>query len=604
MRTRHTRVRFIHFITFWMRRNGTSSSSMSGTMMGHRPSSSSSASGSQSQSHQSSVYKNNGTLSSRQQPHHAQIGGVRHAHRVNRARALTLAIGAPMLVFASLAMFSPAARASRAIGGIRADANANARAVEFESETPRGRVMETETTNIKPLTVGEPTKLEPTPIGLDTCGRVASPVVPMETAAPEKVEETTTTTTTMTMGAGTESKKYAVVIDAGSTGSRIHVFTFEPREGGALRLLKDDFQAIKPGLSSYKDDPTAAAASLKELLAVAMKAVPESAREKTSIELRATAGLRLLPGESAQNILEACSKLLGEYPFKFDDSSVSIMDGADEGAYQWLTMNYLLGNLADANGNGDVHTVAAVDLGGGSVQLAYQVVPEHVDSAPDGYVTKLKAMGNSFDVYTRSHLGHGLMAARAAILNVTSSSDSGSPCVHGGHDGEYAYAGKTYEAKAMASGSDHDLCHKAVVEALRVDAPCEKRDECSFNGAWGGTKGQGSKRVYLSSYLWDRAVNVGIVTDEEIDGRSSVSELKKHASEACSISLDEVATKYHGVEEKDAPFMCMDLTFAHALLSVGFKRHEWEDFTLVKQIEYESKPVEAAWPLGAALNSM
>lgn len=568
------------------------------TTMGCRPSSSA-TSGS---GLQLSVHKNNGTLSSRQQP---QIGGsgMRHAHRVNRARALTLAIGAPMLVFASLAVFSPAARASRAIGGIRGAGDGNARALESEfDETPRGRVMETETT-IKPLTVGEPKlerEMEPTPIGLDASGRVASPVVPMETAAPEKVEETTTTT----MGAGTESKKYAVVIDAGSTGSRIHVFTFEPREGGALRLLKDDFQAIKPGLSSYKDDPTAAAASLKELLAVAMKAVPESAREKTSIELRATAGLRLLPGESAQNILEECSKLLGEYPFKFDDSSVSIMDGADEGAYQWLTMNYLLGNLADANGNGDVHTVAAVDLGGGSVQLAYQVVPEHVDSAPDGYVTKLKAMGNSFDVYTRSHLGHGLMAARAAILNVTSSSDSGSPCVHGGHDGEYAYAGKTYEAKAMASGSDHDLCHKAVVEALRVDAPCEKRDECSFNGAWGGTKGQGSKRVYLSSYLWDRAVNVGIVTDEEIDGRSSVSELKKHASEACSISIDEVTTKYHGVEEKDAPFMCMDLTFAHALLSVGFKRHEWEDFTLVKQIEYESKPVEAAWPLGAALNSM
>lgn len=559
------------------------------------------------------MYKNDGTLSSRQQPqshhhHHVAIGGsgARYAHRVNRARALALAIGAPMLVFASLAMFSPAARASRAIGGIRAGAN-DARAAALESEfdeTPRGRVMETETeTTIKPLAVGEP-KLEPIPpIGLDASGRVASPVAPMETAAPEKVEETTTALPTM--GAGTESKKYAVVIDAGSTGSRIHVFTFEPREGGALRLLKDDFQAIKPGLSSYKDDPKAAAASLKELLAVAMKAVPESAREKTSVELRATAGLRLLPGESAQNILEECSNLLGEYPFKFDDSSVSIMDGADEGAYQWLTMNYLLGNLADADGNGgDVHTVAAVDLGGGSVQLAYQVVPEHVDSAPDGYVTKLKAMGNSFDVYTRSHLGHGLMAARAAILNVTSGSDSGSPCVHGGHDGEYAYAGKKYEAKAMASGSDHDLCHKAVVEALRVDEPCEKRDECSFNGAWGGTKGQGSKRVYLSSYLWDRAVNVGIVTDEEIDGRSSVSELKKHASEACSISLDQVTTKYHGVEEKDAPFMCMDLTFAHALLSVGFKRHEWEDFTLVKQIEYESKPVEAAWPLGAALNSM
>jgi apyrase len=48
----------------------------------------------------------------------------------------------------------------------------------------------------------------------------------------------------------------------------------------------------------------------------------------------------------------------------------------------------------------------------------------------------------------------------------------------------------------------------------------------------------------------------------------------------------------------------MDLTFAHALLSKGFERHAWEDFTLVKQIEYDGKPVEAAWALGTALNSM
>jgi apyrase len=40
------------------------------------------------------------------------------------------------------------------------------------------------------------------------------------------------------------------------------------------------------------------------------------------------------------------------------------------------------------------------------------------------------------------------------------------------------------------------------------------------------------------------------------------------------------------------------------LLSVGFKRHEWDTLTLVKQIEYGNKPIEAAWPLGAALNSM
>ena len=40
----------------------------------------------------------------------------------------------------------------------------------------------------------------------------------------------------------------------------------------------------------------------------------------------------------------------------FEDDGVSIMDGAEEGAFQWLTMNYLLGNLRGDLGD----TVATV----------------------------------------------------------------------------------------------------------------------------------------------------------------------------------------------------------------------------------------------------
>lgn len=477
-------------------------------------------------------------------------------------------------------------RAARRFGGDEAVARLRATATATVDYEPRAKTTGTKTGRMDGVK-GERT------------------LAPTVVAAPKEDDDGATTKETGT-GTGTDARRYAVVIDAGSTGSRVHVFAFQTVDDG-LKLLQDTFEATKPGLSAKAEDPKGAADSLRRLMDVAVKTVPESARATTSAEIRATAGLRLLPGDASKNILAECVKMLGDYPFKFDPAaSVSIMDGADEGAFQWLTMNYLLGNLKGGgiDHDGDIHTVAAVDLGGGSVQLAYQVGKESAASAPDGYVTKLRALGHSFDVYTRSHLGHGLMAARAAVLRL-SKKDGESPCVHLGHDDVYEYAGEKYRSASPKNGSDYDACFAAATAALGLDKDCDgPKDECSFNGAWGGTPGLGSKRVYLSSYLWDRAINVGIVSDVEIDGRSSVSEFKNAAEKACGVPLSSVRTEYHGVEEKDAPYLCMDLTFAHALLSKGFERHAWEDFTLVKQIEYDGKPVEAAWALGAALNSM
>ena len=70
---------------------------------------------------------------------------------------------------------------------------------------------------------------------------------------------------------------YTVVVDAGSTGSRVHVFRFSRGGDGGLALEEDVFRQLKPGLSSYADDPRAAAASLKPLLDAAVATVPEAA---------------------------------------------------------------------------------------------------------------------------------------------------------------------------------------------------------------------------------------------------------------------------------------------------------------------------------------
>ena len=77
--------------------------------------------------------------------------------------------------------------------------------------------------------------------------------------------------------------------------------------------------------------------------------------------------------------------------------------GAHQGAYAWLTLNYLLGKLR----GGHEGTVAAIDLGGGSVQEAFALPEADAKAAPEGYVTRLRAGGTAFSVYVHRWGGEG-----------------------------------------------------------------------------------------------------------------------------------------------------------------------------------------------------
>ena len=137
-------------------------------------------------------------------------------------------------------------------------------------------------------------------------------------------------------------EEYSVVFDAGSTGSRIHVYHFSVASGGGLVLKHDDFHQTEPGLSSYAGRPKEAAESLSMLLEAVKSSVPPSSLAETPCQLKATAGLRLLSGNQAEEILSAVQEKLARTDYSIRPNAVSILDGRYEGAYAWLTLNYLL----------------------------------------------------------------------------------------------------------------------------------------------------------------------------------------------------------------------------------------------------------------------
>ena len=151
--------------------------------------------------------------------------------------------------------------------------------------------------------------------------------------------------------------QYALMIDAGSTGSRIHVYKFH-NCFEAPTLEHETFEQIKPGLSAYANSPERAAESLDALLDIAVSEIPRELQSCTPLAVKATAGLRLLGESQSLAILEAVEKRIhSKYPFPLPEKDgVIIMEGKDEGVYAWITTNYLLGNPSPDNStNGRQH---------------------------------------------------------------------------------------------------------------------------------------------------------------------------------------------------------------------------------------------------------
>jgi len=144
---------------------------------------------------------------------------------------------------------------------------------------------------------------------------------------------------------GQKELTYALMIDAGSTGSRLHVYTFahcDPTPGALPKLEDEQFYSLKPGLSSFAGRPVAAAESLKPLLDKAVAFVPKSEHKCTPIAVKATAGLRLTGEKESKAILDQITLWLNEeWPFSLVEDGVVVMEGKDEGVYAWITINFV-----------------------------------------------------------------------------------------------------------------------------------------------------------------------------------------------------------------------------------------------------------------------
>ncbi len=211
---------------------------------------------------------------------------------------------------------------------------------------------------------------------------------------------------------GTEpgAARHALVIDAGSSGSRAHLYRWRPLDAGlpSLTPVRDPegepwtFE-IRPALHTFAADPEVGAGRLTALLDASAQRLggAEQARD-APLWLLATAGVRGLAETDRTRLMKAVEEHLDAGPF--DLREVRTLTGEEEAAYAWVAVNLVADRLVSP----EVETLGALDLGGASTQVTF----EPTAAGLGGFELPTRP---SHHLFTRSFLGLGHDRARASV---------------------------------------------------------------------------------------------------------------------------------------------------------------------------------------------
>jgi len=391
------------------------------------------------------------------------------------------------------------------------------------------------------------------------------------------------------LAASPSSPSYVIVIDAGSTGSRIHVHEYSWAAGDELPNIAPSVnEKIKPGLSDYATHPADATAPVQKLLEWARSVVPADRRAETPIHLQATAGLRSITERQAADVLSVVRDTLRASEFLFEDGWALIISGEQEGINGWLATNYLLGAF-DPSTAAEAHGV--VEMGGASMQITFALAnPAPADKSR---LAQLTIGGTPYFLYTHSYLSYGLQAAQKLYqqLVIDEIEESGNPCYPHGYK--------------FTSSGDFDKCAALMDKVVAKSAKCEY-DFCGLSGVY-------QPRIHTEPFLaienffytskfFQGGADAG--TEGEVTrGNLLVPMLKQKGREYCDDEWDKIKADHAtALDEKkedlfSLSYYCFAAAYEAAVLEKGFGFTESSNIRPARTVNKKS----IDWELGAAL---
>ena len=249
--------------------------------------------------------------------------------------------------------------------------------------------------------------------------------------------------------------KYAVSVDAGSTSTRIFIYSIS---------IKNDFPEITQINNKRVDIKLQEAVSNSSVISTLVSEINTYSKEIISntkdslLYIYATGGMRELDSATQSEIMSNLIQSLNEKTdFEFSNYSVRVISGEEEGYYLWLAANYQRSQYSEP------YTVGVMDLGGSSLQISYDVALDQKDQAEKSF----SVHDFSYNVYSHSYADLGILQLLDRInnnLTYTSASAIPHPCLNKGYS--ITDNGKTYIG-AMNFEKCESYVHEYLVSEIK-----------------------------------------------------------------------------------------------------------------------------------------
>ncbi|KAK3557370.1 hypothetical protein QTP70_026537, partial [Hemibagrus guttatus] len=409
------------------------------------------------------------------------------------------------------------------------------------------------------------------------------------------------------------STQYGMVFDAGSSHTALYLYQWPGNKENNTGIVSQTLMCnVKgDGISSYVTNPPGAGESLRECLDIAMATVPASQQRTTPAYLGSTAGMRLLSLQNktlSDQILNEVTKTMQSYPFDF--RGARIITGMEEGAYGWITINYLLEGFIKYGFDGKWiypkagNILGALDLGGASTQISF--IPKDPVKDPQS-AFDLQLYSHRYQLYTHSYLCYGkdqAMKKLYAYLQKTSSSLTviNHPCYHRGYN-LTVKLGDIYNSPCVVKPTPYDpstqviflgtgdsaLCTSLLENIINV-TNCSLYPDCGFDGVYQppvhGEFFAFSAYFYTFDFL-------GLAP------KASLSIVNSTIQSYCNKTWMTLKLEYPKTSEKFLRDYCFSAHYIMVILLKGYKfGTNWDKISFQKQVA----ETDIGWTLGYMLN--